>query len=131
MAKVIVIEDTPTVRDIITIILEMNGFDVIVAADGEQGIERICSQLPELVVTDIKMPRVDGIEMIRKLRQIPQHRNLPILVVTGLGMEKGMEAIRAGANRVMTHPVEDKMLLNTVMDLLSTDRLRTHPTTEL
>jgi two-component system chemotaxis response regulator CheY len=118
MPKILVVDDTPAIRDIITIFLELGGFDVIIANDGEQGIEQARSQDPDLIITDINMPRVDGAEMISKLRATPEYKEVPILGITGYGKEKAAQAVRAGANLVLAHPVEQETLLAVVSDLL-------------
>jgi CheY-like chemotaxis protein len=99
-------------------ILELSGFSVTLAVDGADGIERACAETPDLIITDIAMPRLNGLEMIQKLRTMPELKATPILAVTSHGMEKAMDALKARANRSLARPVQNHLLLVLVFDLL-------------
>ena len=116
--KILIVEDTPETCDILTILLELKGYEVIVASDGVGGLEKVCAQRPDLIITDIQMPRMDGSAMIQKLRTLPLCRDLPILVITAHGRERAAEALRAGASCALFHPIEDESLLPLVRRLL-------------
>ncbi|MFY9572733.1 MAG: response regulator [Blastocatellia bacterium] len=118
MAKVLVVEDDFDARALIKSILELSGFQVVLAADGIEGIEQTHQETPDLIVTDLAMPRLDGIGMIHALRDTPRFKHTPILAITSFGMERAMEAIRAGANRALARPVQNHLLLVFVFDLL-------------
>jgi CheY-like chemotaxis protein len=90
----------------------------VLAADGTEGIERARAEFPDLIITDIAMPRLNGIEMIQRLRAMPEFKDAPILAVTSYGMDKAMEGIRAGANRALARPIQNHLLLVFVFDLL-------------
>ena len=116
--KILIVEDTPETCDILTILLELKGYDVVVAKDGVGGLEQVHAQRPDLVITDIQMPRMDGSAMIKKLRTLPLCRDLPILAITAHGKERAAEAISAGASCALVHPIEDEALLPLVGRLL-------------
>ena len=116
--KILIVEDSPETCDILTILLELKGYDVIVAKDGVGGLEQVHAQRPDLIITDIQMPRMDGSAMIEKLRTLPMCRDLPILVITAHGSEQAAEAIKAGASCALLHPIEDRSLLPLVHTLL-------------
>src|SRR5882724_260373 len=118
MTKILIVDDTPDARDFIASILTLKRFDVVIAADGLEGLEQARSELPDLIITDLTMPRLPGIEMIQKLRAMPEFKDVPILAITAYGMEYAMEAMRAGANRALARPVENHLLLAFVFDLL-------------
>jgi two-component system chemotaxis response regulator CheY len=119
MAKrVLVVEDHLETRDVIILWLELSGYEVIVANDGQEGLESACAEAPNLIVTDIKMPYVDGIEMIKRLRSMPECRDVPILVITAYEMDYAKEAIEAGANRALAKPIDPDLLHPFVRDLL-------------
>lgn len=120
--KILVIEDHHETRDVITIWLERLGYDVIVANDGQEGLDKGCAEGPDLIITDIRMPQVDGFQMIQRLRQTPKCWNIPILVVTGYYVECATDAIVAGADRALAKPVEPESLHALVQDLLRTKR---------
>jgi CheY-like chemotaxis protein len=100
-------------------ILELSGFDVLLATDGVEGIEQARAESPDLIITDITMPNLNGIEMIQRLRAMSEFKTAPILAVTSYGMDMAMDAIKAGANRALARPIQNHLLLVFVFDLLS------------
>jgi CheY-like chemotaxis protein len=109
-SRILVVEDTLETRDIITILLEMKGYDVIVASDGEEGLKKARDEKPDLIVTDITMPKMDGVEMINRLRSTEGCGAVPILAITAYGMETAEKAIKAGANRAIAQPLSVDLL---------------------
>ena len=85
MSKVLVVEDNSDARKMLRAILEHEQLEVVEAADGIEGLERTESESPDLVITDISMPRMSGGEMIKQLRRSKEHKNLPILAITAYG----------------------------------------------
>lgn len=122
MAKVLVVEDNSDARSLMKSILTHEQMDVVVAGDGIEGLERARAESPDLIITDISMPRMSGGEMIRRLRASPQHRHVPILAITAYGIDRAMEAIKAGASRALARPFENHLLLVFVKDLLKMTR---------
>jgi len=118
MAKILVVDDTPDAREFLAAILGLERFEVVLAADGLEGLKKARSESPDLIITDLTMPRLPGIEMIKELRAMPEFKNVPILAVTSHRMEHAMEALKAGANRALARPVENHLLLAFVFDLL-------------
>lgn len=119
MPKILVVDDTPQTRGFVASILVMEHFEVVMAADGVEGIEQARSQFPDLIITDLSMPRLPGVEMIRNLRSMPEFKSVPILAITSHDMDQAMEALKAGANRALARPVENHLLLAFVFDLLA------------
>ena len=117
--KILVVEDNPDARNLIESILTLSGLNVILAADGQEGLEQAELEVPDLIITDIAMPRLNGLGLIQELRNRPHLKDIPILAVTSYGMEKAMEAIKSGANRALARPVQNHLLLVFVFDLLS------------
>jgi CheY-like chemotaxis protein len=107
MARVLCIEDHEAQRDIIMQMLELHGYDVDAACNGEEGVERAREWHPDVVLMDIRMPgRIDGFVAIRQLRDGPETADIPILVVSAWGSAKHKErALRAGADAHLTKPV--------------------------
>jgi len=116
--KILIVEDTAETCDILTILLELRGYDVVVAKDGVVGLEQLHSHEPDLIITDIQMPRMDGKALIERVRELPACRDLPIVVITAHGMERAAEAVKAGANSALCHPIEGEALLPLVGRLL-------------
>ena len=118
MAKVLVVEDNSDARRLLKAILEHEQLEVVEAEDGIEGLEQASAESPDLIITDISMPRLGGQEMIKRLRKSPENKNLPILAITAYGIERAMEAIKAGASRALARPIENHLLLTFVFDLL-------------
>ena len=118
MSKVLVIEDATDTAALMKSILELSGFKVVLAFDGVEGIEQARAESPDLIVTDIAMPRLDGIQMIQQLREMPEFKTTPILAITSHGMDRAMDALKAGANRALARPIQNHLLLVFVFDLL-------------
>jgi CheY-like chemotaxis protein len=117
--KILIVEDTEDARTFMESVLALEGYDVVLAKDGIEGIEQAGLESPDLIITDISMPRLNGFQMIKKLRGIPQHQDVPILAITSHGMDKAMEAIKSGADRALARPIENHLLVAFVCDLLN------------
>jgi CheY-like chemotaxis protein len=122
MPKILVVEDNLDTREFIHLHLITEGFNVVLAANGQEGLYLASVEHPNLIITDIEMPVLDGIEMVKKLRAQPDTQNVPILVLTAFGKEVIDNSIRAGANRAMAKPVLLDELMNDVRELLSSER---------
>ncbi|HEY6331130.1 MAG TPA: response regulator [Blastocatellia bacterium] len=119
MANILVIEDDLEARDAATIWLELEGHTVTVANDGREGLARAFSEIPDLIITDLVMPRLDGVETIKLIRAIPtMPSTLPIIAMTGFQMALAEEAIMAGANRIISKPYDPDILLANIKSLL-------------
>jgi CheY-like chemotaxis protein len=121
MSRILVIEDHAHMRDLLRRQLEGDGYSVETAVDGEEGLRLQAAQPADLVITDIFMPNLDGIEAISRLRV--EHPRTKILVVSGggkrvRGADYMVAAREAGAHAVLRKPVERQALLDTVRDLL-------------
>jgi CheY-like chemotaxis protein len=104
-------------RDVLFDLLSLDGYEVLLAADGSSGIERYRNSLPELVITDLKMPNVNGIEVLEELKN--EFPDTPIMVITGVSdMTMIEEAIEHAANRILKKPFEVDELLTAIDELL-------------
>jgi len=118
--EILVVEDDTETLDLITIILERHDYRVIVAHDGQAGLEVVAQRDPCLIITDVRMPHIDGIEMIRKIRALGVARRFtPIIAVTAYQLEHAAEALEAGASHVLGKPFGNDVLLACVKDLLA------------
>lgn len=114
---ILIVEDHADTRDGLAQLLQLSGYSVLTAADGQQGLTTACAQAPDLILTDILMPVMDGIQMIKQLRTTPVCKTMPILVLSAYG-EKALEAARAGANEVLGKPVNISDLLQAIESLV-------------
>lgn len=113
---VLLVEDDRDTREMYGTFLSYSGVRVAEAADGVRGLERAHEQRPDVVVTDIAMPVMDGLEFSRKLRAEVQTRDVPIIAVTGQGVSA--KAREAGCNLVLDKPCTPDMLLHAIKDVL-------------
>jgi two-component system alkaline phosphatase synthesis response regulator PhoP len=119
MTKILIVDDIEDARDMLAKLLELDNFTVITAEDGLAGLRKAESELPSLIITDINMPNLNGIEMIKRLREIPELSDTPIMAVTAYGEDTAEFAVEAGADFAMTKPLEFRSLIDGVHSLLS------------
>jgi len=117
--KILVVEDNLDTRELIHLHLSMEGFTVVIAANGREGLYMATAERPDVIISDINMPEVSGLDMIRQLREEPELQDTPILVLTALGREEMDQGIRAGADRAMNKPVHLDSLVDEVRELLA------------
>jgi len=113
MSTILCIDDEPALLDEIVAMLKEEGYNVLQAADGAQGIEAIIAHAPDLVICDITMPRMDGHELIAKLRQDhPQHADTPVIFLSALAERHDvLKGIDIGADEYLTKPVDFELLI--------------------
>lgn len=105
MKKILVIEDDELLRENLLEVLEIEGFDVISAPDGRQGLELTKEQLPDLVLCDLLMPELNGYEVLNALRQDSATAKIPLLFLTASAAKVERETgMRLGANGYITKP---------------------------
>jgi DNA-binding response OmpR family regulator len=131
--KLLIVEDNAPVREMFAIALSEAGFSVITAEDGYAGLDRARRERPDLILTDLEMPNLDGIQMIKRLRQESELQRIPVLVLSAVHTSVLMQAVAAGACEAMQKPVQIMSLIKTVTQILGTpladnDRpLNAHP----
>ena len=122
MSKILIVEDNEMNRDMLSRRLIRRGYDVVMAIDGEQGINAAKSECPDLILMDMSLPVVDGWEATRRLKAEPQTRGIPIIGLTAHAMSGDREkVIKAGCDDYDTKPVELPRLLQKIEVLLHTD----------
>ncbi len=116
--KVLVAEDDRDTREVIAFYLNSLGYQVITASCGRTALELVRQDLPDLLLTDIQMPDLDGLELIRQLRADPSLAGMPIVAITAYGAEKIGKAIAAGADACLAKPLDLARLAQNVEGLL-------------
>lgn len=125
--KILVVDDSDDTREMMAKLLELEAFTVVTAEDGSAGLKVADAELPDLVITDINMPNLNGIEMIKELRKREGFGSVPIMAITAYGNGVAKEALEAGADRAATKPVQFKALLVEIRELLIGSPLRGAP----
>ena len=115
---ILVVEDTVDTRELLHLYLTKEDFTVIIAADGGEGLYRAKSDHPNLIITDINMPNLSGLDMIKQLREEPELLKIPIIALTAYGKDFSEQAMSAGANDTMQKPFEFDALVALVKSLL-------------
>ena len=120
MAKtVLCVDDSASIRQMVKLTLTGAGYEVLEACDGRDGLARASSAEVHMVVTDLNMPNMDGLGLIRELRQKPNFRGVPIVFLTTESDEgKKAEAKQAGATAWITKPFKQEQLLAVVKKIL-------------
>lgn len=117
---VLVVDDSVTVRRMVATALKSAGWPVVESSNGRDALAAIARHPVQLVITDLNMPEMDGIELIRTLRARPQYENLPILVLTTEVDERAKAAARtAGATGWLGKPVHGEMIADVAASLLN------------
>ena len=120
--KILVVDDSDDTREMMAKLLELESFTVVTAEDGCIGLDVAAMERPDLIITDINMPNLNGIEMIKMLRKQPEFGRVPILAITAYGSSVADEAIEAGADRATTKPIEFETLIDGIKQLLKQDK---------
>ena len=126
--RILVVDDEASIRDTLRMILEYEGYDVLQAATGEDGVRMIEREAPDLVFLDIKMPGMDGLEVLQKVRHLTD--STPIVVISGhveqggASSSEAVEAMKLGARDFIEKPPTQDRILVTVRNALDTSRLR-------
>ncbi len=119
MAKILVIDDSPSMRKMVNFTLSNGGHDVTEAENGDSGILQAKSDQFDLVMTDMNMPGISGIEVTTQLRAMPNYKFIPILLLTTESANSTKnEGRKAGATGWIVKPFHPETLLNTVKKIL-------------
>ncbi|MBS0201103.1 MAG: Hpt domain-containing protein, partial [Proteobacteria bacterium] len=116
---VMVVDDSVTMRKVTGRVLERNGYEVMTAKDGVDALERMAERVPDLMLLDIEMPRMDGYELATQMRRDARLRDVPIIMITSRTGEKHRErAFEIGVNRYLGKPYQEPELMRNVSELL-------------
>ncbi len=122
--RILVIDDEEGIRNSLKMTLEYDGYDVMLAATGEEGVKLVEREAPDLVFLDIKMPGMDGLEVLQKLRHMVE--TVPIVVISGhADINTAVEATKLGAFDFIEKPLASERVLVTVRNAVDTRRLKT------
>ena len=120
MPKILLVEDNEMNRDMLSRRLERKGYEVVLALDGESGVEMAKSQAPDLVLMDMSLPVLDGWEATRRLKADAATQHIPVIALTAHAMSSDREkALEAGCDEYDTKPIELPRLLGKIEALLS------------
>jgi two-component system cell cycle response regulator DivK len=119
MSRILVADDNDASRELIREVLEMSGHDVVEAINGQDAVSRACENLPDMMLVDIQMPRLDGYEVLGELRADPRLSSLRVVALTAFAMQGDCQrALVAGFDGYLTKPVEIAALREEIKRLL-------------
>ncbi len=119
--KILTIEDTADIRRLIRMTLEFQGYDVIEASEGAQGLALARSQKPDLILLDVMMPGMDGLGVARQLCDDPVLSRIPVIMLSAMGATRDIQAgLQAGVKAYLVKPFSPRELLDKVGRLVAT-----------
>ncbi len=117
--KILLVDDSRTVLLMEQMILKKGPYDVVTATDGSEGLDRAVAERPDLILMDLVMPRMNGLEAVRELRQREATKFIPVIMVTTRGEAESVQAgFESGCNDYLTKPIDSVALLAKVRDHL-------------
>ena len=120
MPRVLVIDDDPVIVELLRVNFEIEGFEVVSAGDGREGVERAKRERPDLVLTDIMMPRFDGLQLLRQLKDDPATRSLPVILLSAKAQSAEVQqGLELGADDYVTKPFDPLELIDRVNAVLA------------
>ena len=117
---VLVVDDSATVRKITGRVLSRQGYEVLEARDGIEALEKLQNATPGVMLLDVEMPRMDGFELLRRIREDGRWKRLPIIMITSRTADKHRQmAMELGATRFLGKPFEEQDLLAQVATVIT------------
>lgn len=118
--KILVVDDEPPIVRLMEFILARQGHEMVVAVNGEEALEKVRAESPDLVLLDIMMPRIDGYEVARTLRADPTHGDIPIIMLSAKAQEEDIrKGLEVGVDEYITKPFSPDHLVKVVTDYLA------------
>jgi two-component system cell cycle response regulator DivK len=120
MPKILLVEDNEMNRDMLSRRLQRKGHEVVMAVDGEEGVRMAQSEAPDLILMDISLPVMDGLEATKRIKTAPETRSIPIIGLTAHAMAGDREkSLEAGCDDYDTKPIDFQRLLGKTQALLN------------
>lgn len=117
--KILIVDDSASLRQVVSIALENAGYETIEAEDGQQALDSLNGEKIHLAICDVNMPVMDGITFVKKVKQLPNYRFLPIIMLTTESSEKSkLEGQAAGAKAWVVKPFKPEQMLAAVSKLI-------------
>lgn len=122
-ARILIVDDNPTNLKLVAYLVRANGYDVETAGDAEQAVAAIAANRPALILMDLQLPGVDGLELTRRLKADPSTRDIKIVALTAYAMKGDQEkAIAAGCDAYVTKPIDTRGLPALIASQLGDNR---------
>lgn len=120
MAKILIAEDEPDIRELVTFMLRFAGYEVVSAVNGEDAVQTASRELPDLVLMDVRMPRLTGYDACRQMKANPDLRSVPVVFLSAKGQESEIQTgLDAGAEEYLLKPFSPAELTSRVKGILA------------
>jgi len=117
--KILIVDDEQHVVDVVKMRLEVSGYEVIAAYDGQEGLRMARDEKPDLIILDVMLPKIDGYKICRMIKFDPKYKHTPIIMFTARAQESDMQLSKeVGADSYLTKPFEPKILMGKIKELL-------------
>jgi CheY-like chemotaxis protein len=117
-AKILIVEDDADSREMLAVLLAGRGYDITCAVDGEEALAVVEAERPALIITDISMPVMDGIDLIKRLQHHPEWKTIPVLVMSAFRSGIVSDAMHAGATAATVKPLDIDKLFELIEQLI-------------
>ncbi|WP_455354132.1 response regulator [Streptomyces sp. SYSU K217416] len=128
--RVLVVDDNKVIRQLIRVNLELEGFEVVTAADGAECLEIVHLVRPDVITLDVVMPRLDGLRTAARLRSDPRTRHLPVAIVSACTQQEVDSGAGAGVDAFLAKPFEPAELVRVVRQLMRRERREDPPSAD-
>ena len=120
MAKILIAEDEPDIRELVAFMLRFAGYEVLAAANGEEAVQTASREIPDLILMDVRMPRMTGYDACRVMKANPDLRDVPVVFLSAKGQESEIQSgLEAGAEDYLLKPFSPDELTNRVRLILA------------
>lgn len=119
MTKILIAEDERDIRDLVTFSLKFGGFEVVQASNGQEAVERAQAEMPDLILMDVRMPKMTGYEACKALKAMPAMRHIPVVFLSAKGQESEIQqGVEAGAEEYILKPFAPDELTKQIKSVL-------------
>ena len=117
--KILIVEDDPRNMRVVVMALRPHGYTLLEATDGEEALKIAVRKQPDLIIMDVQLPKMDGLKVTRKLRQMPAFNHIPIIAVTAYAMKGDKEKfIESGCDAYLSKPINTRELPGVIAEML-------------
>ncbi len=128
MTKILIAEDERDIRELVSFSLQFGGFTVVQAANGAEAVERAQAEKPDLILMDVRMPRMTGYEACKQMKQMPEIRDIPVVFLSAKGQETEIQTgLEVGAEEYILKPFAPDELVKQVQTVLDRVAQRRKP----
>lgn len=123
MTKILIAEDERDIRDLITFTLRFSGYEVVAASNGEEAVTLAWQEIPDLIILDVRMPRMTGYEACAKIKEDERTRDVPVMFLSAKGQENEiLTGLSAGATEYLLKPFAPDQLIARIQQILTHNR---------